>query len=156
MARTNPDIRPVHALVSTRVVAAPPEAVFAAFSDPARLAQWWGPEGFTNTIHEFDFRPGGRWRFTMRGPDGATYEMDKRFEAVTPAARIALRHEQQDHSFLLIMTFVAASGGTKVTWDMRFDDPAEAERLRSFLVAANEQNLDRLAAHLSGNGDAAR
>ena len=152
----SPSDRPAHAIVNTRVFAAPREAVFAAFSDPARLARWWGPAGFTNTIHEYDFRTGGRWRFTMRGPDGAAYEMDKRFAEVVPPACIALRHEQQGHSFSLIMTFAVRGDGTEVTWDMRFDDPAEAERLRSFLVPANEQNFDRLAAHLSESGGAVR
>lgn len=143
--------RPAHALVNTRVFAAPREALFAAFSDPARLAQWWGPAGFTNVFHEFDFRPGGRWHFTMRGPDGASYELEKVFAEIVPPARIGLRQDQKGHGFSLIMTFdVARSGGTEVTWDMRFDDPAEAERLRSFLIPANEQNFDRLAAHLSG------
>lgn len=147
---------PAHAIVSTRWVSASRDAVFAAFSDPARLAQWWGPAGFTNAIHEFDFRTGGRWRFTMRGPDGKAYEMDKRFAEVTPPACIVLRHVQSGHSFSLRMTFEAKRGGTEVGWDMRFDDPAEAERLRDFLVPANEQNFDRLTAHLSGNPGAIR
>lgn len=143
--------RPDHAIVNTRIFPAAPGAVFAAFSDPARLAQWWGPAGFTNTFHAFDFRPGGRWRFTMRGPDGAAYEMEKRFADIVPSDRIVLRHVQEGHDFSLIMTFNARGGGTEVTWDMRFDDPAEAEKLREFLGPANEQNFDRLAAHLSAN-----
>lgn len=145
----NSSSRPAHAIVSTRWLPASREAVFAAFSDPARLAQWWGPAGFTNTFHEFDFRPDGRWRFTMRGPDGNGFEMDKRFDEVTPPRRIVLRHLQQGHDFSLIMTFAEKGNGTEVTWDMRFDDPVEAERLRAFLIPANEQNFDRLAAHLS-------
>lgn len=149
---SNPADRPAHAIVNVRSLPFPSEAVFAAFADPVRLAQWWGPAGFTNTVHEFDFRTGGRWRFTMRGPDGKAYEMDKRFEEVNPPGRIVLRHVQQGHDFSLFMTFAPKPGGTEVTWDMRFDDPAEAERLRSFLIPANEQNFDRLAAHLSAGG----
>lgn len=142
--------RPAHAMVNTRVFSSPREAVFGAFSDPIQLARWWGPAGFTNTFHEFDFRAGGRWRFTMRGPDGVAYELEKAFAEIVPPSRIVLRHVQQGHDFSLIMTLIARDGGTEVVWDMRFDDPAEAERRRAFLVPANEQNLDRLAAHLSG------
>jgi uncharacterized protein YndB with AHSA1/START domain len=152
----NASSRPDHAIVSTRMFAAAPEAVFAAFSDPVRLAQWWGPLGFTNTFHEFDFRTGGRWRFTMRGPDGAAYELEKRFAEIIRPERIVLRHVQEGHDFTLIMSFAVRGAGTEVTWDMRFDDPAEAEKLRAFLLQANEQNFDRLAAHLSGSGEAAR
>ena len=136
-------------IVSSRVFAEPREAVFAAFSDPVRLALWWGPKGFTNEFHQFDFRPGGTWRFTMRGPDGATYAMDKRFTGIVRPERIVLRHSQQTHDFTLTMTFAAEAGGTAVTWTMGFDDPAEGERLRSFLGPANEENLARLAAHLA-------
>lgn len=55
------------------VLAASPSQVFAAMSEPARLARWWGPHGFASTIHEFEFKPGGRWLLTMHGPDGKDY-----------------------------------------------------------------------------------
>jgi uncharacterized protein YndB with AHSA1/START domain len=44
-------------IVSSRFFAAPRELVFEAFSNPGHLVHWWGPEGFTNTFHEFDMRP---------------------------------------------------------------------------------------------------
>lgn len=60
----NPD-----AAVSTeRVLPASPRRVFSAFEQPERLAQWWGPSGFTNTFERFEFKPGGRWVFVMHGP----------------------------------------------------------------------------------------
>ncbi|MCA9787563.1 MAG: SRPBCC domain-containing protein, partial [Candidatus Cloacimonetes bacterium] len=43
----------------SRFLSATPEQVFAAMSDPERVARWWGPDGFTNTIHQFDFTVGG-------------------------------------------------------------------------------------------------
>ncbi|MBL9202952.1 MAG: SRPBCC family protein [Opitutaceae bacterium] len=138
------------AIVSARGLAAPRERVFAAFSDPAVLALWWGPRGFTNEFHEFDFRPGGAWRFTMRGPDGAAYAMDQRFLQIVAPERIVVRHSQPGHDFSLAMTLAETDGGTELTWRMLFDDPAEAARLREFIAAANEQNLDRLAAVLAG------
>ena len=48
--------------VHSRLIDAPRERVFKAFSDPVHLARWWGPNGFTSTVHEFDLRPGGTWR----------------------------------------------------------------------------------------------
>ena len=136
-------------IVNSRILAAPPAAVFAACSDPARLRQWWGPKGFTNTFHHFDFRPGGLWRLTMHGPDGAIHEMDKQFIEIAAPNRIVVRHLQQAHDFVLTMTFVARGRHTELTWRMRFADPAEGEKLRAFIVPANEENFDRLAAHLS-------
>lgn len=133
-----------HDIVNSRVVDASREKIFAAFSDPAVLARWWGPKGFTNEFHDFDFRVGGAWRFTMRGPDSACHAMDHRFIEIVPPARLTVRHIQPGHDFTLTVSFAECADGTEVTWRMRFDDPAEAARLRSFLKMANEENLDRL------------
>ena len=89
-------------IVSTRVFDAPREVVFRAFTDPALLARWWGPKGFTNTFHEFDPRPGGAWRFVMHGPDGTDYPMTKDFVEVVPPERIVLQHIQAMHKFRMV------------------------------------------------------
>jgi uncharacterized protein YndB with AHSA1/START domain len=138
-------------IVSSRTFAAAPAEVFAAFRDPARLVQWWGPKGFTSRFQQFDFRPGGLWMFTMHGPDGAAYAMNKQFAEIVPAQRIVLRHFQSGHDFTLTMTFAGQGTGTLLTWEMRFADPAEGERVRAFVVPANEQNFDKLAAHLASS-----
>ena len=138
-----------YAIVTTRLLAASRERVWAAFSDPTAFARWWGPAGFTNTFHEFDFRQGGVWRFTMHGPDGQSYAMDHRFPEIVALERVAVRHLQPGHDFTLTITLADRDGRTEIVWRMLFDDPAEAARVRLFVVPANEQNLDRLAAHLS-------
>src|SRR5512138_1947517 len=79
-------------IVSARTFDAPRERVFGAFSDPSRLARWWGPKGFTSTFHEFDMRPGGAWRITLHGPDGADYPSESVFVDVVRPARIVFRH----------------------------------------------------------------
>ena len=140
-----------HGIVSTRSFPQSRAKVFAAHADPVALAAWWGPNGFTNVFHEFDFRPGGVWRFSMRGPDGASYAMDHRFTAIVVSEQIVVRHIQEGHDFSLTITFADGAGGTEVTWRMLFDDPEEGAKLRAFIAAANEQNLDRLAAHLSAS-----
>jgi uncharacterized protein YndB with AHSA1/START domain len=135
-------------IVTVRVLPAPREHVFAAHADPAALAAWWGPKGFTNVFHAFEFRPGGAWRFTMRGPGDAAYEMNHEFAEIVAPERIVVRHLQRGHDFTLTITLTAQPGGTEVAWRMVFDDPAEGARLRDFIAAANAENLDRLAAHL--------
>jgi uncharacterized protein YndB with AHSA1/START domain len=137
-------------IVNVRAFTAARAAVFAAFADPAALAQWWGPKGFTNDFHVFEFRSGGIWRFTMRAPDGASYAMDHRFGEIIPARRIVVRHLQAGHEFSITVELTERAGKTELTWRQRFDDPAEGERLRGFLTGANEENLDRLAAVLAG------
>ena len=46
-------------IVITRVISAPRELVFQAFTEVRHLARWWGPEGFTTTTRAFEFRVGG-------------------------------------------------------------------------------------------------
>jgi uncharacterized protein YndB with AHSA1/START domain len=138
------------AIVNTRIFPVAPARLFAAFSDPAQLARWWGPAGFTNTIQEFDFRAGGAWRITMRAPNGTEYPNESRFLEVTPPARIVFEHIGPMHRYWLTMEFAAAEGGTRLTWRMRFESAAENDRLKEFISGANEQNFDRLAACVSG------
>ena len=122
------------------------EALFAAFADPALLTQWWGPEGSVNSFEAFDLEPGGRWEFVMRAADGVSYRMTNRFLEVTPPERIIVRHDQEGHGFDLIMQYDVVDGAnTRLHWCMRFDAPAEADRVRQFVLEANEQNFDRLA-----------
>lgn len=58
--RSNLDLeQDPRSIIGTRLLDAPRKLVFAAWTDPKHLAQWWGPNGFTTTTHAFDFRPGG-------------------------------------------------------------------------------------------------
>jgi uncharacterized protein YndB with AHSA1/START domain len=135
-------------VVSARVLAVPPERVFQAFRDPAVLARWWGPRGFTNTFQAFDLRPGGAWRFVMRGPDGAEYVSAVDFVEVAPPGRLVLDHLRPMHRFRLAMSFTAEGEGTRLEWRMRFESADEAGRVRALVLEANQQNFDRLEAEL--------
>lgn len=135
-------------IISTRLLPFPQQAVFDAFRDPVRLAAWWGPNGFTSTIHEFDLRPGGRFHLTMHGPDGASYENDKEFLEVAEPARVVFRHLQPMHDFTMTITWDEEAGGTRLTWKMAFESGSDGEKFRDFILKANEENFDRLEAHL--------
>lgn len=146
LERTTADDRDI---VSTRVVAAPPGRVFEAFRDPARLARWWGPKGFTNTFREFDLRPGREWNFIMHGPDGTDYRNRSVFVEVVPPGRVVLDHLETMHRFRMTIRFDEHFGNTQVVWRMRFDTPEECAKVKAFAGDANEQNFDRLEAELA-------
>lgn len=135
-------------VVNSRVFDAPREVVFKAFTDPAQLAKWWGPAGFSNTFSEFDFRPGGSWRFVMHGPDGKDYKIEKVFEEVVKPERIVMRHVEPMHSFRMTMVYEDLGPKTRLTWRMVFEEILSG-KLKRFLAEANEQNYYRLAAHLA-------
>jgi len=134
--------------VHARLIAAPPERVFQAFADPARLARWWGPDGFTSTFAQCDLRPGGRWRFTMHGPDGKDYPNESMFRAVEPGQRVVIEHLPPGHHFFLVITFTPQGDGTRVGWRQVFDTAGHRDRIAALVVPANEENLDRLAAEV--------
>ena len=134
--------------VHSRLIDAPPERVFAAVADPARLAHWWGPDGFSSTFEAFDFRPGGQWRFVVHGPDGTDYPNDNRFVEIVPAQRVVVEHLAEEHHFVLTITLSPDGAGTRVGWRQVFDTAAHRDRIAAVVTAANEQNLSRLAAEV--------
>ncbi|MFZ2490900.1 MAG: SRPBCC family protein [Thermoanaerobaculia bacterium] len=137
-------------LFTSRVLAVPRDRVFDAFRDGSRLARWWGPHGFTNTFHEFAFRPGGRWRFTMHGPNGADFENECVFVEVVPQERVVVRHTSTPQ-FEMTVTLDDAEGGTRVCWRQAFATAEECRRASGIAVDGNEQNLDRLAVEVEAS-----
>jgi len=133
---------------TTRTLRAEPSAVFAAISDPVRLAKWWGPDGFSNRFEVFEFEPGGRWVFEMIGPDGKVYPNESVFDAIEADRRVVIRHVCQPF-FTLTISLEPSAGGTLLHWQQAFADAAVASAVRHIVVPANEQNLDRLSAELA-------
>jgi len=136
-----------HTIISTRVIAAPRDLIWKAWTDAKHLAQWFGPNGFRNTFQEFDPRPGGHWRFVMHGPDGKDYQNHSVFLDATKPERIAFDHISGPR-FCALITFEEKGSQTKVTFRQIFDSAAESERMKSLCVPSNEQNFDRLEAEL--------
>ncbi|MEZ4702527.1 MAG: SRPBCC domain-containing protein [Rhodothermales bacterium] len=132
-----------------RHILATPAAVFAAISDPVRLARWWGPDGFTNTFEICEFEAGGRWIFTMHGPNGAAYANESVFEEIVPDTLVRIRHVSPPH-FVLTVALEPRGAGTLVTWEQVFADADVAERVRHIVEPSNEQNLDRLMVEVAG------
>lgn len=139
---------PNAALSTERVLSANPRKVFAAFAQPDRLAQWWGPNGFTNTFAQFEFKPGGRWVFVMHGPDGANYPNESVFREIQPDTKIVIEHVVEPR-FKLTVTLTARDEQTHLAWAQEFESAAVAAKMRSLCEPANEQNLDRLEALLA-------
>lgn len=131
-------------ILTVREFDAPRERVFEAWTDAAKLARWWGPNGFTNVFETHEPAAGGAWRFTMRGPDGTEYPNESRYVEVTPPERLVLDH-LSGHRYRATVLFEALSWGrTRLTWSMVFEDSAEFARVADFIRGANEENLDRL------------
>jgi uncharacterized protein YndB with AHSA1/START domain len=135
-----------------RVLDAPPDLVFKAWTDPEQMAQWWGPKSFTNPVCEIDARPGGKMLIHMRGPDGAVYPMTGVFREVEPPRRLVFSSAalDMDGNVLLegetIVTFEDQGGKTQMT--VRSSATAVAPVAVEMVKGMNEgwaQSLERLA-----------
>ena len=135
-------------IASSRVFTQTRETLFDAFAAPEKLKHWWGPDGFSNTIHTFDFKSGGVWHFTMHAPGGGDFENSSTFSEIAAPDKIVFVHHLPVHVFTMMMTFVAEGTGTRVNWLMQFESAESNARLKDFITAANEQNFDRLDAFL--------
>ena len=140
-------------LVATRLLDAPRETVWKLWTEPAHVAEWWGPSGFTTTIHEMDVRPGGRWRHTMHGPDGTDHTNSVVFVEVREPERIAYLHGtpgEADHFFTTVL-FADEGGKTGVTIRALFPSAADRDRaIREYGAEEGlEQNMDKLVDYVS-------
>src|SRR5271155_561565 len=80
----------------TRTFDAPRALVFEAWTDAKVLAQWWGPQGFTNPRCEFDAKVGGVIRIDMRAPDGAIYPMQGEVREIVSPERLVFTNMALD------------------------------------------------------------
>ncbi|GLH71339.1 hypothetical protein GETHPA_28720 [Geothrix rubra] len=135
-------------LVAQRWVPATPAQVQAAWTDPRRLARFWGPHGFRTTSEVCEPRPGGAWRFVMHGPDGKDYPNECAFVEVGED-RIVIDHVSAPR-FRITVTFTAEGAGTRVVFRQAFEDAATCRLIAKFALQGNEENLDRLAAEVAG------
>jgi uncharacterized protein YndB with AHSA1/START domain len=136
-------------LVITRVFDAPRELVFEVWTDPAHVAQWWGPHGFKTTIQEMDVRAGGRWRYSMRGPDGIDYAFDGVFLEVIEPERLVVEGSIHGDASQIVWTeviFAEEGDKTKITVHQVFS--FESAATQGAPIGWNQQ-LDRLVAYLA-------
>jgi uncharacterized protein YndB with AHSA1/START domain len=103
-----------------RLIAAPPESVFALWTEPEKLVQWWGPEGCDVPASALDVRPGGHWKTTMRTPEGKLHTVSGVYRVIEPPRRLVFTWGWDDdrgvrgHETEVTVTFDAAPGGTRL------------------------------------------
>jgi uncharacterized protein YndB with AHSA1/START domain len=143
---------PAREISTSRVINAPRELVFAAFSDREHIGEWWGPTGFTTTTSKLEFKPGGAWQFVMHGPDGRDYQNDVVFDEIVAPERIISHHtgegEKVHHHTVITLEDLGAK--TRVTLRVVMSTAAERDRVarEHGAVEGAEQNLQRLAAFI--------
>jgi uncharacterized protein YndB with AHSA1/START domain len=146
-------------LVITRVFDAPRKLVFKAWTDPAHVAQWWGPSGFTNPVCEMDVRVGGAIRIHMRAPNGVIYPMTGVFKEISEPDRLVFVSsalDEKGNSMFDVLTtvlFADQHGKTALTMQARvIKTTALAPQYLQGMEAGWTQTLNRLGDYLVSIG----
>lgn len=140
--------KPDREIFSSRILNAPIATVYQAFANPLYLKEWWGPEGFTNTIHEFDLQPGGKWKLTMHGPEKGNYENESIFKTVEPNKRIAWTRISKPLFHMEVGFQKISDTQTEISFRMIFENAEECNKIKCFATPKNEENFDRLEREL--------
>lgn len=142
-----------------RTFDAPRERVFDAWTEPERIEQWWGPEGFTSTVHEMDVRLGGAFRIDMHAPDGTVYPDSGEFHEVVEPERLVMTSrafEDDDGAYGLevytTVTFADRGGKTELTLEAEVvAATAEVAEALEGMEAGWSQSFDKLADALTAD-----
>ena len=136
-----------------RVIGASPSVVFGAFTDPARVAGWWGPEGFSVPTLDFDPRPGAAYRIEMQPPEGEPFHITGDFRDVEPLARLEFTFayeppDPDDVTNLVELSFRERGGSTEVALTQ---GPFKTEERRELHRVGWSESFDRLERLLGGS-----
>lgn len=143
-------------MVVSRLIDAPAALVFNAWTEPKQLEQWWGPDGFTTTVHEMDVVSEGITRLVMHGPDGVDYPNKLVYTDIKAAKLLSYMHSDDSDAdndaaaFGVTVLFDGDEHQTRVTMHALFKTAAERDRVVKEYDALDgaEQTLDRLAKFL--------
>lgn len=139
-------------MILERIITAPVATIWAAWTDPAALPQWWGPQGFSCRTKRIDLRDGGEWVFDMIGPDGTVWPNHHRYHGIIPMKAIdytLLWGENGPKHADAAVRFEDLGGRTKVTLSMIFATAGEYQTAKGFgAVELGMQTLGKLAAFI--------
>jgi uncharacterized protein YndB with AHSA1/START domain len=142
---TTPTDREIHV---ERVFDAPRDRVFAVYTDPELIPEWWGPRGTETSVDEMDVRPGGGWRFVGQGPDGSEAAFRGVFREIVPPERIVYSFEWEGmpgHVSVDTVTFEDLGGQTRIVSDTVFHTPEERDgMIESGMEGGLNDTYDRL------------
>lgn len=146
-----------HEIRMTRVFAAPRALVFEVLTDPAHLAQWWGPRAYTTEVDKMEVKPGGLWRFVQRDPQGHEFAFHGVYHSITPPERVIDTFEFEGmpgHVILETLTLEAqADGTTRLIVSSVFQSVADRDgMLGSGMEGGANESYDRLAELLASLG----
>lgn len=134
----------------TRLLDAPVKLVWEVWTSPEHIANWWGPNGFTNTISTMEVKPGGAWDLVMHGPDGTDYNNKSIFKEIVPFKKIVYEHISGP-KFLATIEFEEQGDKTLLNWHMLFESKEQfIQVVKTFKADEGlKQNVEKLIVYLN-------
>ncbi len=134
----------------SRLIKAPRHLVWEVWTNPEHIKHWWGPNGFTNTIHKMEVKQGGVWEFIMHGPDGTDYKNKNVFSEVVEGEKLVYNHVTGP-LFEATITLVSQGDDTQVTMTSVFESEEQLKKVIEVFKADEgmKQNIDRLERYLA-------
>jgi uncharacterized protein YndB with AHSA1/START domain len=136
-------------LTIKRRLKAPPAKVYGAWTDPQKIALWWGPEQAETLRAEADARAGGRFRIVFRGTDGEEHDVSGVYREVVPNEKLVFTwawRSTPERESLVTVALRNDDGGTVLTLTHeQFFDEAACDGHRSGWTGA----LDKLEIYLA-------
>lgn len=127
----------------------PIELLWKVWTEPEHLIHWWGPNGFSNTIHHWDFQHEGEWKMTMQGPDGTHYPNRSIFKEIIPYEKIVFEHFNPH--FITTISFQKKDNSVLLNWALVFDN----EEMFEIIVRVHQadkgqrENIEKLTLYLA-------
>ena len=133
----------------SRLLDAPVELVWEVWTNPEHIKNWWGPDGFTNTITKMEIKPGGEWNLIMHGPDGTDYKNKSVFKEIVKHKKFVYEHISGP-KFLATVTFESRGNQTFLEWHMLFRTKEEfIQTVKMFKADEGlKQNIAKLNIYL--------
>lgn len=137
-----------------RVLQAPRALVWQAWADISQVAKWWGPEGFTITTLERDFKAGGIWRLTMHGPDGTDYPNRIAYLEVSEPSRLVYDHgsDEEPQMFHVVTEFIDLGASTRIESTMKFPSKDARDATGKYAIEGHSSTMNRLEKLLANAG----
>jgi uncharacterized protein YndB with AHSA1/START domain len=138
-------------LIISRKLNAPVDLVWEVWTKPEHIVNWWGPNGFTNTITKMEIAPGGEWDLVMHGPDGTDYDNKSIFKEIIPFKRIVYEHISSPQ-FITTVDFEEQGEQTLISWHMLFESVEQFIQVVKTYKADEglKQNIEKLNVYLEG------
>ena len=136
-------------IVLTREFDAPRDLVFKVMTDPTLIPKWWGPRRYTTIVDKAEVKPGGKWRFLHKGPNGVEeHGFRGEYREIVPPEKIVWTFEWEGmpgHISVETLVLEDIGGRTRMTATAVYANTEDRDGMwSSGMETGSRETYDRL------------